>query len=431
MDYAAAEEQLNALSMFGIKLGLDAITRLLQLAGSPERGLRFLHLAGSNGKGSVGAMLAAGLHHAGFQVGFFSSPHLISVRERFRINGKAMPSTEFTELMEMLAPAIATMRGEGQCPTYFEVNVALAALYFQRHRVDWAVWETGMGGRLDATNTITPELSIITGISLEHQQYLGHTLRAIAGEKAGIIKPGVPVFTGMMPDEASAVIAARAAELQAPLYRLPDAYCHPVDPVFHAADFTQEFTLGDRRLKLRLAGRVQQRNAALALQVLEYLAPLHHFSLDAAVAGMAATVWPGRLQRLPRGLILDGAHNPEGAVELAATLSDYFPGQRFNIVFGGLADKDTVGVLRALATIARQFVFVPMEGPRPSHPPARLAALLAQVDPVMPSSTAADLGEAVDRVLGNGGPVLIAGSLYLAGKVLSDLLPPQRTLDIE
>jgi len=429
MDFAIAEARLNELAMFGIRLGLEQIRELLKRLGSPEQGLRFIHIAGSNGKGSVGAMLAAALRRAGFRVGFFSSPHLVSVRERFRIDGKAIGAAEFAELMEELMPAVDAMRGNGLSPTYFEVNTAMAVLYFARRQVDFVVWETGMGGRLDATNAVTPIASVITGISLEHQQYLGNTVGQIAGEKAGIVKPGVPVFTGIMPYEAAEVIKEKAAELNAPLQTIPDAWRQPVNPIFHAADFSQEFTLGEHRIRLGLAGRVQQMNGALVLLVLEFLAAQYKFSLAAAIAGLAEARWPARLQLLPGGIVLDGAHNPEGAAALADTLRDYFPGQRFNIVFGSLSDKDTAEVLESLAPLARQFLFVDFDGPRPARPPAQLQAMLKKIDPGVPSQVASSLGEAVLSV-NSMPPVLVTGSLYLAGKLLNDLLPHEQTLDI-
>lgn len=429
MDFAAAEHRLNELTMFGIKLGLEQVRELLDRVGSPDRGLRFIHIAGSNGKGSVGALLASALHNAGFETGFFSSPHLISVRERFRVNGKAILPSEFSSLMDEMMPAIEEMRAAGHCPTYFEVNTVMAAMFFARRKTDFVVWETGMGGRLDATNIVRPIASVITGISLEHQQYLGNTLAEIAGEKAGIIKTDIPVFTGIIPDEAAAVIAARAAAVRAPLFQLPQEYRHAVKPVFHSANFTQSFTLGSHRLKLRLAGHIQQHNAALALQVLEYLAPIYKFSLESAIDGMGAAVWPGRLQLLPRGIILDGAHNPEGAAVLVKTMREYFPGKRFTIIFGGLADKDTEAVLRELALCARQFIFVPLAGPRPCRTPAQLRAMLAGIDASVPSQEASDLGEALDSAVGTP-PVLITGSLYLAGETLVELLPQSQTFNI-
>ena len=208
---------LDSVGFFAIDLGLDRMLELLKRLGNPERSLRFIHVAGSNGKGSVCTFLENGLRGCGYSTGFYSSPHLIRLAERFRINGKTVADAPFERAAETVRPVVESMRGKGNGPTYFEITTAIAAVLFAQQDVDFVVWETGLGGRLDATNVVVPELSVITGISLEHTEWLGSTLAAIAGEKAGIVKDGVPVVCGPLKPEALEVIRREAAEHRAPL----------------------------------------------------------------------------------------------------------------------------------------------------------------------------------------------------------------------
>ena len=213
MNFQESSAYLDSLMMFGIKLGLDQVTELLDSVGSPQLNLRFIHLAGSNGKGSCGAMLNAGLRGAGLKVGFYCSPHLLSVRERFRVDGQAISEDDFARMVTRFRPAIERMKDDNRCPTYFELTTAMAALYFAEQKVEFVIWETGMGGRLDATNVVDPVCSVITSISKEHCEYLGETIEEIAVEKAGIIKAGRPVFIGDLPTEADEIIVEHAEQL--------------------------------------------------------------------------------------------------------------------------------------------------------------------------------------------------------------------------
>ena len=193
---------LTSLHKFGIKLGLEQTRRLAELCGNPDRDLRFIHLAGTNGKGSTGAMLERALRGSGWKTGFYSSPHLISVCERFRINGCAVSEREFIRQANVVKKAAETMAAAGASVTYFEATTVMAMLMFKEHNCDYVIWETGMGGRLDSTNIVQPVISVITGIALDHEKFLGSTVADIAGEKAGIIKVGVPLVTGELPDAA-------------------------------------------------------------------------------------------------------------------------------------------------------------------------------------------------------------------------------------
>lgn len=414
---------LTSLQSFGIKLGLAQVEELLAAVGHPERRLRFVHLAGTNGKGSVGALLAAGCTHAGLRTGFYTSPHLISVTERFRIDGKAIPEAKLAELIQRLRPAAERMAEAGRCPTYFEVTTVLAALHFADRGVDLVIWETGMGGRFDATNVITPLVSVITGIGLDHLAHLGATEAAIAGEKAGIIKAGVPVFRGPMSREACAVIDAAARAQQAPLTPVEEA-C-----VLRSGDSggRRQVSWQGTEFILTLPGTMQLRNAALAAAVVGYLATTLGFSREVALAGFARARWPARRQRLADGTLIDGAHNPPAVVDLAAELAQEFPGERFTLVFGCLADKDAGTMLSALVPLVAAAWFVPVPGSgRAAADPATLAAVWARLGGV--PATVADL----ETALAAPTPFrrLVAGSLYLAGAALARYGMADQVLDL-
>ena len=413
---------LASLELFGIKLGLDQTRALFHAAGSPERDLKFIHVAGSNGKGSVCAMIESGLRAAGFRTGFYSSPHLVSPCERFRIDGRPVPEDELCAVQDIVLPAVEKLQQDGMKPTYFEVTTLIAALLFARAHCDYVVWEVGMGGRLDATNIVMPLVSVITGISMEHTQYLGDTIQKIAGEKAGIIKPGVPVYCSSgAPIPARNVIGFRAAELNAP-FRIPPEPSEPdcVRLLAGGRAVEQRFTFDDVPLTLRLAGPHQRRNAALAFSVLRYLADLAGFDFAAAIDGLRHTAWQGRFDLYPEfGLVLDGAHNPEGIGVLAETLREVFPGQKFRFIFGAFSDKDTIDSLRVLAPLALEFIFVQPESDRPSKSAAELESELARIAPGIPASDS-DLDRALAS-LDPARPTVLCGSLHLCGDVLARL----------
>ena len=413
---------MASLEFFGIKLGLDQTRALFLAAGSPERGLKFIHVAGSNGKGSVCAMIESGLRAAGFRTGFYSSPHLVSPCERFRINGRPVTEDTLCSVRDIVLPAVSKLERDGMKPTYFEVTTLIAALLFARAHCDYVVWEVGMGGRLDATNIVTPLVSVITGISMEHTQYLGDTIQKIAGEKAGIIKSGVPVYCSSgTPIPARNVIGFRAAELCAP-FRIPPEPSAPdcVRLLDGGRAVEQRFTFEDVPLTLRLAGPHQRRNAALAFSVLRHLADLGGFDFGAAIDGLRQTAWQGRFDLYPEfGLVLDGAHNPEGIGVLAETLREVFPGRKFRFIFGAFSDKDTLESLRTLAPLALEFIFVRPESSRPSKSAAELESELARIALGIPA-TDSSLMDALAS-LEPARPAVLCGSLHLCGDVLAHL----------
>ena len=423
---------LDSLSMFGIKPGLEATAELMRRVGNPEKELAFLHIAGTNGKGSVGAMLECMLRGAGFTTGFYTSPHLVDIRERFRVNGLAVSEEDYATISAELADAARTDTGRGFTFTYFEFTTVFAAMIFARAGVDIVIWETGMGGRLDATNVVAPLASIITGIALDHQAYLGDTIGKIAGEKAGIVKPGVPVFAGTMPDEAYRVIAAKAEEMKSDCFRVPGAVPGPASYRFDGERSVQEFEFAGRKITLPLLGAMQRRNFRLAAEVLMKLAPKLGVDLDRAFASLAHCRWPGRCQQVTPRLIVDGGHNPDGISALREALAEAFPGETFAVVFAGFKDKDVAGSLKLLAPLAARFVFVPLfESDRPSYNGEELRTLARDAGIPVPAEAAGNAAEALDLAARDAGHrTLVSGSLYLVGEVLAHAVPKAEILNL-
>ncbi len=440
MDYRAAWTYLDGLQFFKIKLGLDSMQDLLAELGVPHRDLRFVHIGGTNGKGSVGALLLEILSRLGLRVGLYTSPHLSSVRERFRINGRCMDEAAFARLVGRIRGVLA-----GREITYFECTTALALLWFAEQGVDCAIMEVGMGGRLDATNVISPVCCAITNVARDHEEYLGTTIRAIAGEKAGIVKPGVPVVTAAA-GEALEVIRARCQELGAPLYRLGRDFLLSLDSDALNSDTLNSDAAGggasDAAWRYRgfgplasgiagprigLAGRHQAANTGLALALLELLASRLDIALDPGriAAAVAAARWPGRMEGFyaipPRGgprrrFLLDGAHNPAGAAVLAEHLAAIRPRDgRIVLLWGAMADKDLEGTLPVVARQADLLVLAGMEYDRAADP-GDLASLVSGLGVVVQTAATVEEGLALAAAAaGERDVVCIAGSLYLVG----------------
>ncbi len=379
------QELLRSLEVFGIRLGLDRPRRLLAALGAPEKGLPAVLVAGSNGKGSTSALLAAMAGAAGYRTGLYTSPHLEAVEERLRIDGRAIEPERLGGLLERVVAA-GGGEPEGR-PTYFEALTLAAFLWFAEERVDLAVLEVGMGGRLDATNVADPLLSLITPISLDHTEHLGATLALIAAEKAGILRAGRPAIAWIEDAEAAAAVGRAAAELGADLAWGPErARIEAVVPrglegqaVALATCPAAGRTDGIRRYELATAllGGHQAKNLALAVLAAERLADLGFARLDAAAIarGAAACRWPGRLEAvaLPDGrrVLLDAAHNAGGA----AVLADFLAGLRrpdrpVDLLFGVLADKDAAAILGILSPFVGRAVLTTPESPRARPPPS-------------------------------------------------------------
>ncbi|MDZ7761888.1 MAG: folylpolyglutamate synthase/dihydrofolate synthase family protein [Desulfovermiculus sp.] len=418
-EYASCLQELYSLQKFGIKFGLSSTSALLERLKHPEDGQSFVHIAGTNGKGSVASFLASILHSAGLKVGLYTSPHLVRFTERFQVNAQEMGRDQAVDLIRTVTSAFDPQ----EPPTFFEAVTAMGLVHFARQKTDISILETGMGGRLDATNVITPLISIITSISMEHQEYLGSTLLEVAREKAGIIKPGVPVLTGVSQPKVKDLIASRCREQQAPLYRLGQEIKARVTP--NRLSYRGMHTdLKD--LDLGLPGRHQGRNAALALAASELLANMGFWVHDTARrTGIAQTVWPGRMHLLstqPR-IMLDGAHNPAALKALAQSLQKDQSFQRIILIIGIMADKAAKPMLRAILPLADQIIFT-----RPVYEramdPSRLrdqAQNLSHRHQIIDS-----LPQALETAKATAGPddlILVTGSLFTVGEALSHLDP--------
>lgn len=420
-DDAAAADYLFGLKPRGTKLGIDRMRLLAAKLGNPERAVPCVHVAGTNGKGSVSAMIEAILRAAGWRVGLYTSPHLVHVGERVQVNRERLSDREVAELVRELDPvadAVAREAGAEDRPSFFEFMTAMAFLQFARKRCDVAVIEVGLGGEFDATNVVAPEVSVITSIGLDHCEWLGRTIEDIARAKAGIIKPGRPVVMGRVPGEAERVIRGRAKELGAPLVSVREVF--------------GEDTAGYPAT--RLGGDYQRWNAATAMLAARALAPRWRVTGEAIVRGLEGVTWPGRWQRVRLGgrtVVLDASHNPEGAAVLEgnlAALANEFGG-RIVVIVGVLGGERAEPLLAAIARHAREIHLVVPKQPRAcGH--AELEALVpadfggrvvrATVESVFPGGPRCAVG-------GAGDVVVVTGSIYLLGEVLTQIGDQQQT----
>ncbi len=362
MTYSEALAYIHAVNWTFCKPGLERIVALCDALGNPQEGLRCVHVAGTNGKGSFCAMTAAVLRAAGHRVGLFTSPYIKTFNERMQINGAPIADDELATIVEEIRPIVDGMSDK---PTEFELITAVAFVYFRRHCCDVVVLEAGMGGRLDSTNVIRePLLSVITGVALDHTAFLGDTVEAIAGEKAGIIKPDCPVLLGGTDATVTAVVTRVAAEKRAPLTVVDYA---PLD----VREATLDGTVFDygryRGLRLSLLGTYQPRNAAAVLCAVERLREQGLAIADEAVyAGLATVAWPARFELLRRDppIVFDGAHNAQGIDAAVAAVKHYFGEQKVLVMTGVLQDKEYTVIARRLAEIAcHAFVLTP-DNPR-------------------------------------------------------------------
>ncbi len=409
---------MYGLRRFGIKLGLSTIRDILSGLGDPHTKYRIIHVAGTNGKGSVACSLSTILHLAGYKTGIFTSPHLVRYNERICINNRQISDEAVIEGYH----AVKEAHGADRELTFFEFSAAMAFYEFTRQKVDWAVIETGMGGRLDATNVCTPELSIITNISLEHQMYLGNKLSEIAQEKAGIIKKEVPVITAARQDSVITVIQKKALEMSAPLFRLGEDFKVRRCPngTFHY--YGMEETL--KGMRTALPGYHQVDNAALAIAACEVLREKGVDLPESAIRnGLAAVQWPGRLEVVSQNpfILLDGAHNLMAARNLASHFAKDLSHKRIILVVGILDDKPYKQMLQALVPVCAKAIVTRAQNERAL--PAR-TLLEAAKEEIADVEMAPDVPKAVDRALETAGPedaVCIAGSLYVVGEAREHL----------
>ncbi|MEI6563832.1 MAG: folylpolyglutamate synthase/dihydrofolate synthase family protein [bacterium] len=422
---AESLERLYGLRTFGIKPGLEATRDLLDRLGNPHQAFAAIHVAGTNGKGSVCAMLDAVMRRTGLRVGLYTSPHLIRFNERIRVNGTEISDTELAVLFNDMEAHAAAVAASGREVTFFEFTTALAFEYFRRKSVHVAVVETGMGGRLDSTNVVLPLVSVITRIGHDHTAYLGTTLDAIAGEKAGIIKSGRPVICGATPDEARAVILSTATALKSRFVDVVES----VSVRRVSQDLTCQkvaITSGDvdyGTVPLTLLGKHQLENVATVIATVETLAGCSPIAIPPAAirAGLAETQWPGRLDVLMQDppMLLDGAHNPDGARSLSVALKDLLKKKKVGLIWGMCDDKDALGFAKALGGVVKRCWIVPINSERNVNPEKllRIAKTEGWEAVTSPLPEAMQLAEEWAR--NEKGAVCIAGSLFLAGAVLS------------
>ncbi len=409
--------------MLKIHLGLHRISAILARFGNPQNKFAVLHIAGTNGKGSVAAMSESILRHAGWKTGLYTSPHLVRLEERIRVNGRAIAQNRLASLVRRIERVERRMAETGRLDrplSYFEMMTAAAFMHFSEQAVDIAVVEVGLGGRLDATNVVQPQAVIITGISYDHQEILGGTLAEIAAEKAGIMKPGVPTVSGCRASEARRVIRSRALSLPAPLLEI-DRVCGTKLIRKRAGRFTIDVQTPVRHYKnihLALAGEHQARNAAMAIAGVESLTGFPTGIFDVQ-QGLRHVCWPGRLDyfRSKRKTLLDGAHNPEGALLLHRHLRRFHP-QEIHLVFGALKDKDFRKMGKSLFPCASSIHIARLANARTAEP-----AEIALAHPKFRSriSLHRDARTALAAAWSAcpaRGLVVVTGSLYLIGELL-------------
>ncbi|HEU6448451.1 MAG TPA: folylpolyglutamate synthase/dihydrofolate synthase family protein [Verrucomicrobiae bacterium] len=402
MTYAEAVQFLYGLRLFGAKFGLENTFKLAALAGNPQNHLRFIHVAGTNGKGSTCAMLESIYRVAGLRVGLFTSPHLVSFRERIQINRQLISENDVVRLVEELQPLLKQFP-ENHHPTFFEVVTVIALKFFAEQKCNLVIWETGLGGRLDATNIVTPLASVITNIALDHQQWLGDSLEKIATEKAGIIKNKIPVVTAVDEPEALMAIEKVVREKNAPLIRIQN--------------------LRSEDLELSLLGEHQKQNAALAIATVEILRRQIPVSPKQIETGLQNVNWPGRLQLIEKNgqkILLDGAHNVAGAKALRETIEKKFPAEANRaLVLGVLQDKDWQRICEVVAPLAETICAVPVLSERSADPQNFLKAC-RQANPTAKIFAEKSLADALKK-LRDEKFVVVTGSLYLIGEALEVL----------
>ena len=404
MNYDAAIKFLYDLQLFGSKLGLENTLQLAALAGNPHRRLRFIHVAGTNGKGSTCAMLESIYRAAGLRVGLFTSPHLVAFGERIQVNRRPIGEADVARLAAEMQALPGQFAADAH-PTFFEVVTMMALRYFAEQECDLVIWETGLGGRLDATNIVTPLASVITNIQFDHQQWLGDTLERIASEKAGIIKPGVPVITAVDNPEAFRILFETARKQDAP---------------FRLITWAQTENHPMRGLQLSLLGEHQRLNAAVAAHTVMALADEIPVSHETIRAGLSRVEWPGRLQLVERApgrkLLLDGAHNIGSAGMLRTALHTYFETRELTFILGILRDKDWLPMCEILAPLAARILLVPVSSRRSATPEELLPACRA-ANPAATVEACDSLAEALHRAQ-NDSFVVVTGSLYLVGEAM-------------
>jgi dihydrofolate synthase/folylpolyglutamate synthase len=434
MNYEAAVHYLLALGRelaaptqaVAAKFDLENISVLSERLGRPEGTYPSAHIAGTNGKGSTAAFLESILRHAGFRTGLYTSPHLERINERIRINGEEIGDAAFAETLMRILALIEELLAAGKLrahPTYFECVTAMAFEHFARACVEFGVFEVGLGGRLDATNILFPIVSLITRIDFDHENFLGHSLREIAGEKAGILKKGAPLVLAAQQPEAREVILSRAEKLGCPIIETPLAYRvdqQTMETGCVRAQITEVAAGWTAMLAPQLAGRFQLQNAINAVAAARALSARgYRIPENAIEQGISNAVWPGRLEKLQShpDIYVDGAHNPGAARELAAFWEENFAGRNIFVVYGALRDKAVDEIAGVLFPYATEVVFTEARTSR-AISASQLSEIASHYAPR--SSVISDAEEALDYVLAKAAPqdaIFVTGSLYLVGQL--------------
>ncbi len=430
MDYEEAIKYLYDLKRFGMSLGLDRIEYLSCALGSPHKNLKAIHVAGTNGKGSVCAMLSSILHSAGYKVGLFTSPHLVSFNERIMVNGKQIPKDRVSSLVERIKPVAKEMvnGGKFEHPTFFEVVSAMAFEHFRNENVDYTVLEVGLGGRLDATNVVNPLACIITTIALDHTHVLGESLTEVAQEKAGIIKSGVPVVTGIEDEEILTMIKKICEEKTCEVYPTKEYGSYTLrEAKFGAQLFDIEVERlgnGYKDLKIHLSGRHQLQNALIAALAVKILQKKGISIPERSVKdGFENTRWPGRFEIVQKNptVILDCAHNQAGMNALRSTLTGLYGGKELTVVIGIMRDKDIPGIIKEIAIVADNIIITKPRFDRAAEPGIIGSEAKKYCDNVLIKDKVAEaVGHAIKNAASEG-VICITGSIFNVGEAMRAL----------
>jgi dihydrofolate synthase / folylpolyglutamate synthase len=413
--YNRCLQSMFGLRRFGIKLGLDTILSILNGLDNPQDKYLSIHIAGTNGKGSIASSLSSVFIKAGYRVGLYTSPHLVKFNERIRINGVPVSDMDVLNAYEAVKDVYA---GERE-PTFFEYTTAMAFHEFARTKVDWAIVETGMGGRLDATNVLQPRLSIISNISLEHRQYLGNSIAEITAEKGGIIKHGIPVVTGVNQKEAVKVLKGIAQKQQAPLFRLGEHFRVRKNKNRETFSYIGVKSNWDD-MKISLKGNHQIENAALTLAACEVLN--YHdtsFIIEEIKEGLLNTEWPGRMEVVSRNpyIIIDGAHNFMAARKLAEFMSENLEKNKTTLILGILDDKPYKGMLKSLLPHCRRLILTKPAINRAMEPEILHKFAKDIVDDIKIIPSVKDAFYYARESVSSDEAICVAGSLYVVGEV--------------
>lgn len=435
MNYAQSVDYVQNAALFDSKKdGLNNMHQLLNRLGNPHHGFQSVHVAGTNGKGSVCAMMESVLREAGYCTGLFTSPYLQVFTERIRLSGENVDPEIFAEAATRVRYHAEAMKTEGyNHPTFFELVTAIAFVIFQQQQVDIAIIEVGMGGLLDATNVLDPLVTVITSIGMDHVKVLGGTIDEIAAQKAGIIKPGCPVVVYPQPfTEAYARILSTALEQNAPVYSVAEANLIVQSMGIHGSRFTLNYGGMRGELNIPLLGRHQVMNAATAFLALVVLAQQNNYTLTAEhiVDGMGKTQWPGRMEVLSHDplIIIDGAHNQQGAKALRESLRLLLPIGQVHLVLGMMGTKDMLSIIDEITDLAHTVYPVQPSDPRALEIEMLHQELMEREINSQPLGSVEDTLHAVTaKALQDGRPIVICGSLYLAGEVRT-LLQEESTM---